>query len=60
MQIIINILLLEIIFNPKEKKMSKGQITKKSEKKAPLKTKQEKRAAKRAKQEEKNKPGMLK
>ena len=40
--------------------MSKGQNTKKGDKKAPLKTKQEKRAAKRAKQEEKNKPGMIK
>ncbi len=40
--------------------MSKGLITKKTEKKKPLKTKQEKKAAKRAKEQEKNMQGLPK
>ena len=40
--------------------MSKGLITKKSEKKKPQRTKAEKKAAKRAKQEEKNRQGVIK
>lgn len=40
--------------------MSKGLVTKKSEKKKPQKTKDEKRAAKRAKQDEKNRQGIIK
>jgi hypothetical protein len=39
--------------------MSKGQITKKTEKKKPQRTKAEKKAAKRAKQEEKNRQGLI-
>lgn len=40
--------------------MSKGLITKKSEKKKPQRSKAEKKAAKRAKQEEKNRQGLIK
>lgn len=40
--------------------MSKGLITKKSEKKKPQMSKSEKKAAKRAKQEEKNRQGLVK
>lgn len=39
--------------------MSKGLITKKTEKKKPQRTKAEKKAAKRAKQVEKNRQGLI-
>lgn len=38
--------------------MSKGQITKKTEKKKPQRTKAEKKAAKRAKEQERNMQGI--
>ena len=40
--------------------MSKGLITKKSDKKKPQRSKAEKKAAKRAKQDEKNRQGLTK
>ena len=40
--------------------MSKGLVTKKTEKKKPQKTKAEKKAAKRAKQDERNRQGLIK